>query len=53
MGIVQRKETNINKNTHRVPFSKKETRSLLSKQIHKWDQGEGEGEGGIEIIETQ
>ena len=39
-----RKETNINKNTHRLTFSKKETPSLLSKHIHKWDQDRGEEE---------
>ena len=37
-----------------MPFSKKENRSLLSKQIHKWDQDqEEEEEGGTYIISPE
>ena len=49
VGIVQ-KETNINKNTCRARAFLGKRDSLLSKQIHKWDQDGEEEEEGIEII---
>ena len=42
--MIEKKPTSTKTLAHRLTFSKKETPSLLSKHIHKWDQDRGEEE---------